>query len=102
LQDKYGNLVDPEVGYARGKILRSSVEEMQRRQWGLELIRRRTEANKQVYCFTGVTDRFSIKTEDLDKLVMDMGHTYYFHEEELKRLAVEFVGGSSDDSASSC
>jgi len=65
--DRFGNPIDPEVGYARGRILASSEDEALRRERGMALIRARYKAfgREGLYDLTGLSGGFPVEPEHL-------------------------------------
>lgn len=94
--DKYGFEIDPSVGYARGPILRSSIEEAQRRLVALQLIRERTATHgpDSFYNITGLHRDFPLPAENLDHAEEWMGPAFYW--DELENMARAHFGGRSD------
>ena len=68
--DRFGNPIDPEVGYARGRILASSEDEALRRERGMALIRARYKAfgREGLYDLTGLSGGFPVEPEHLGAL----------------------------------
>ena len=65
--DRFGNQIDPTVGYARGTILRGPVEEIRRRSRALAVLRARIEEHGRaaVFNFTGHRRDFLARGRDL-------------------------------------
>ena len=67
MQDRFGNPLDPAVGYARGRHLSGPLDEFRRRAHGLDIIRARV-ASLGRYClfnFTGHRRDFQARDTDL-------------------------------------
>ncbi len=96
--DSFGNPLDPTVGFARGKIIQSSVDEARRLLQGqtvaAERIRRLGPASIGV--FTGNQREFPLKIEDLDTRCEEwVGPGLYA--EELRQVAIDHMGGQLCD-----
>jgi L-seryl-tRNA(Ser) seleniumtransferase len=94
--DKYGFKIDPSVGYARGPILQSSLEEAQRRLHALNLIRQRAASHgpDSFYNITGLHRDFPLPTESLNHAEEWIGPAFYW--DELEDLARAHFGGQFD------
>ncbi|NIN51992.1 MAG: aminotransferase class I/II-fold pyridoxal phosphate-dependent enzyme [Nitrososphaeria archaeon] len=94
--DRFGNTIDPEVGYARGEILKSSVEEEKRQARAFDIIKKRVEerGKQGVFNFTGIDRGFTIKLEDMD--LLDEFVAIPVYEIRLNELAIGLVGGSPE------
>jgi L-seryl-tRNA(Ser) seleniumtransferase len=66
--DRFGNARDPSVGYARGRILTSALEESRRASRAQVLIRERTESGGLISIFTGNPRAFPIDPADISEL----------------------------------
>ena len=90
--DRFGNPIDPEVGYARGRILASSEDEALRRERGMALIRARYKAfgREGLYDLTGLSGGFPVEPEHLGALETYIGHAIFYP--ELEALAKEHLG----------
>ena len=101
--DKFGNLIDPTTGYARGQILKSSFEEERKRVRGNFLIRRRIEefGLEGVFNFTGLDRRFPLNQDDIqsDSLLDGYWGPAYF-EEKLSDIATKHLGGNNNEHSS--
>lgn len=64
--DLLGNLKDPTVGYARGSILASEVDEVRRQKRAYEIIRQRFQeaGDEGIYNLTGLIRGFPLEDED--------------------------------------
>ncbi len=79
MNDRFGNPIDPTVGYARGAILAGPDEEVARTLHSRELVRRRIleAGNEAVFDITGLRRATPIQPEDLPNL--DSQFTFYAH-----------------------
>ena len=96
--DTFGNPVDPEVGYARGSILRSSLEEAARLRNGQKVAgeRVRERGPGSIGVFTGNPRNFPVGVDDLDTLCEEwVGPGLYA--DDLRRVALEHFGGEPAD-----
>lgn len=97
LKDRFGNEIDPTIGYARGTILRSSIEENYKALWCRELVRKRIDQKgiKSIINMQPTSAVFPITEEDLKKATEDYtGPAFY--QKQLDKLALEFMGGNSE------
>ncbi len=96
--DRFGNPIDHTVGYARGRILAGSHDEMLRDAHAQALIRDRANRRgpESVYVFTGSRCEFPVLPEDLAVRVEECVGPALF-EADLRRLAIEHLGGRGDD-----
>ncbi|MDH3673626.1 MAG: aminotransferase class I/II-fold pyridoxal phosphate-dependent enzyme [Gammaproteobacteria bacterium] len=97
--DRFGNVIDRTVGYARGTILASSLEESQRRAHALELIRRRIEdcGRHAIFNFTGHRRGFLARCADLGDDLAEEWVGSALVEERLAQLARVHFGASDND-----
>ncbi len=95
--DRFGNVVDPTVSYARGSILGSNADEIVRQRRAYAIARERWErlGDDSIYNLTGLIRGFPFREGDAAKLrsyihfgVMDKG--------ELAPLAVQRLGGKPE------
>lgn len=95
--DRFGNVVDPTVSYARGSILGSNADEIVRQRQAYAIARERRErlGDDAIYNLTGLIRGFPFKEGDAAKLrsyihfgAMDKG--------ELAPLAIDRLGGSAE------
>ncbi|MGD2013535.1 MAG: hypothetical protein PVG84_07310 [Desulfobacterales bacterium] len=95
-RDRYGFLIDSSVGYARGQILRSPLEEVQRRLHAMQLIRERSEAHgpESFYNITGLHRDFHLPADKLNYAEEWVGPAYYW--KELEEMARDHFGGRSE------
>jgi L-seryl-tRNA(Ser) seleniumtransferase len=96
--DSLGNPLDPIVGFARGHIIRSSVDEARRLRQGqrvaAERVRRLGPASIGV--FTGNQRDFPLRPEDLGTYCEEWVGPGLFAE-DLRRVAIEHMGGEATD-----
>ena len=71
-KDRFGNPIDPVVGYARGRILQSSLEEGLKRKQAYGLIKNRINklGVKSLYNFTGLDKTFPLEPNDVGILLV--------------------------------
>jgi L-seryl-tRNA(Ser) seleniumtransferase len=97
-RDRFGNTVDPTVGYARGSILAGPTEENRRDRWGLEQIRRRItlRGSGSVSIFTGSPFDFPLHREDMGERIREsVGPALFWP--DLRSSALEHLGAPSGD-----
>lgn len=94
--DRFGNPIDVTVGYARGNILRSSVEESGRMEWGRHLVARRVQrlGESGVFNLTGLIRAYPLEKEDLPALSSQMMF-YAAFDGQVEDLALHFMGADS-------
>jgi L-seryl-tRNA(Ser) seleniumtransferase len=99
--DRFGNPIDAEVGYARGRILRSSLEESRRLVRARQLIRERLtgHGDDSVYIFTGNQREFPVPPEDLATLCEEWTGPSLFWS-RLEAAVVGHFGGDGSDAVS--
>ena len=93
--DQYGFEIDPTVGFARGPIIKSSLEEAKRRLNAIALIRERSKAHgpDSFYNITGLHRDFPLPGDKLNYAEEWVGPAYFWNElEDMAR--VHFGGGS--------
>lgn len=96
-RDRFGNVIDPTVSYARGAILRNNADEIVRQRHAYEIGRARCEAMgvDSVYNLTGLIRGFRFKADDLPKM-----HSYIHFgvqdHDALVPLAIERLGGNPE------
>lgn len=97
--DTLGNVLDPVVGFARGKIIQSSVDEARRLRQGQRVAadRVRQMGPESIGVFTGNQREFPLKTEDLNTHCEEWVGPGLFAE-ELQRVGVAHMGGHATDS----
>lgn len=95
--DRFGNPLDPSVGYARGQILRSSADEVRRlrhaQSVAATLVAERGAG--AIGIFTGNPRRFPLLPEDLDTWSEEWVGPGMFAE-ELRNAGIEHLGGQPD------
>lgn len=93
-RDRFGNLIDSQVGYARGSILRSSYEETLRLAQARVVIRDRIAQHgaESIALFTGNQRDFPIYKDDLSVYCEEwMGPAVF--ERDLREAILEHLGG---------
>ncbi len=96
--DNFGNEIDPVVGFARGPIIKSSIEEAKRLRWGQAVAARRVGSLgvKSIGVFTGNQRDFPVQPEDIATNCEEwIGPGLYA--EELRKIAIDHLGGLEDD-----
>lgn len=97
--DIFGNEIDPEVGYARGSILRSSLDETRRIKHCQEITANRIAlyGKDSVGVFTGSRRAFPILSDDQDTICEEwIGPS--LHGNLIKEVALSHLGGRPTDS----
>ncbi|AVO42382.1 aminotransferase class I/II-fold pyridoxal phosphate-dependent enzyme [Simplicispira suum] len=96
--DSFGNILDPIVGFARGAIIQSSVDEARRLRQGQKVAadRVRRLGPQSIGVFTGNQRDFPLKVEDLNTHCEEWVGPGLFAE-ELRLAAIEHMGGQPDD-----
>jgi len=97
-RDSFGNEIDPVVGFARGPIIKSSIEEAKRLRWGQAVAAKRVRSLgvKSIGVFTGNQRDFPVQPEDIATNCEEwIGPGLYA--EELRKVAIEHLGGREDD-----
>lgn len=96
-KDRFGNSVDPVVGYARGKILSSPVEESLRVEHAFSLTRSRASeyGKDSLAIFTGMAGTFPIDSEDIALCNEWAGSPFVV--QELRDAGLAHLGGSDSD-----
>lgn len=94
--DRFGHPIDSSVGYARGKILASPLEESKRRQQAMRLIRNRALASGMgsFYNFTGLHRNYAVEADQIALAEEWTGQAVYW--DELVELAREHFGGKAE------
>jgi L-seryl-tRNA(Ser) seleniumtransferase len=98
--DSFGNTIDPMVGYARGAILRSSLEEAARLRNAQRIAgqRVRERGPGSIGVFTGNPRNFPVGTDDLDTICEEwVGPGLYA--DDLRRVALDHFGAEASDAA---
>ncbi len=98
--DSFGNPIDPVVGYARGRILNSSIAEARRLRHGQHLAASRVRAHgpESIAVFTGNQRDFPLRPADLADLAEEWVGPGLFAE-NLRMVALTHLGGRPDDAA---
>lgn len=98
MQDRFGNPLDPAVGYARGKHLASPLDEFRRRAHGLDIIRAKVEADGRgrLYNFTGHRRDFLARNADLSDDLAEEWIGTPLIEERFNGLARNHFGAGRD------
>ncbi len=96
--DRFGHVTDPGVGYARGQIIRSSVEEALRLRQGQRLATARVVSHGpgSISIFTGNQRDFPIRPEDLASLCEEWVGPGMVAD-DLHAVAIEHMGGRPTD-----
>lgn len=97
-RDMFGNAIDPVVGFARGSIIQSSIEEAKRLRHGQAVAARRVRAHgpRSIGVFTGNQRDFPVSPEDIATNCEEwVGPGLYA--EELRAVAVAHLGGRDGD-----
>ena len=98
--DRFGNPIDPDVGYARGRFLRSSADEIRRLRHAQRatagVIRERGAHGYGI--FTGNLRDFPLQSEDLSTLCEEWAGPGLFMD-ELREAAVGHFGGNGSEEA---
>jgi L-seryl-tRNA(Ser) seleniumtransferase len=99
--DRFGNPIDAEVGYARGQILRSSLEESRRLARARDLIRERLTEHGEgsVYIFTGNQREFPVPSDELATLCEEWTGPSLFWS-RLEAAVIGHFGGDGSESVS--
>ena len=96
--DSFGNPLDPVVGFARGQIIKSRVDEARRLRNGQAIAAERVRrlGPESIGVFTGNQREFPLKVEDLNTHCEEWVGPGLFAE-ELRRVAIEHLGALPDD-----
>ncbi|WP_242538546.1 selenocysteine synthase [Trinickia acidisoli] len=96
--DSFGNPIDPTVGFARGSIIRSSLEEALRLRHAQAVAARRVQmlGAESIGVFTGNQRDFPIQPEDISTLCEEWVGPG-LAAEELRQVAIGHMGGRGDD-----
>ncbi|MBB4519700.1 L-seryl-tRNA(Ser) seleniumtransferase [Paraburkholderia fungorum] len=99
--DSFGNPIDPTVGFARGTIIRSSIDEALRLRHGGAVAARRVNllGAESIGVFTGNQRDFPINADDIVSLCEEWVGPGLCAE-ELRQVAIGHMGGRSDDAVS--
>ena len=95
--DRFGNPIDEKVGYARGRILASSADEIARTMYSRAVVRDRVSrlGEESVFDLSGLPRGFPLEPEDLPKLRSQLMYYAYF-DRTAEELAVRFMGGDPE------
>lgn len=95
--DRFGNAVDPGVGYARGRILSSPIKEAKRCQHAIEIITQRAELKdkRNFFNFTGLNRDFHFGQEQQHMGEEWVGGSLF--KDRLTKIALEHMGGNGRD-----
>ncbi|WP_134164248.1 aminotransferase class I/II-fold pyridoxal phosphate-dependent enzyme [Pseudarthrobacter sp. efr-133-R2A-89] len=98
--DRFGNPIDPMVGYARGAIIDSSIAEGRRLRHGQAVAAERVRAAgaDAVAVYTGNQRDLPLRVEDLATYAEEWVGPGLFAE-ELRKAAIGHLGGRPDDAA---
>ena len=93
-RDRFGNAIDPTVGYARGAVLASELAEATRQQRAYEIIRDRYArmGDDGVFNMTGLIRGFPLQDSD-DDAMRSYVHFIARSQGELEKLAIARMGG---------
>ena len=96
-RDRFGNLIDPEVKYARGRILASAQDERLRFLQAQRIIRRRLAevGPRSIGIFTGNQRDFLLDASDLGQAAEEWLGPAQF-DDELRRAVLQHLGGAED------
>lgn len=96
-QDRFGNPIDPVVGFARGTIIRSSVDEARRLQRGqaVAAARVRELGPESIGIFTGNQRDFPVSADDLQTLCEEWVGPG-LGAKELRAVAIQHMGGKPE------
>jgi L-seryl-tRNA(Ser) seleniumtransferase len=96
--DRFGNPIDPMVGYARGTIIDSSIAEGRRLRHGQAIAAQRVRASgaDAVAVYTGNQRDLPLRVEDLATYAEEWVGPGLFAD-ELKEAAIRHLGGGPDD-----
>lgn len=93
-RDRFGNVIDPTVGYARGKVITDEVAEAVRQQKAYSIIRARFArlGDDGVFNLTGLIRAFPLDEGDKDAM---RSYVHYIarSKDRLESLAIKAMGG---------
>jgi len=94
MNDRFGNLVDPKVGYARGAVLQSASDEAARTLHGRQLVRQRIErfGHEGLFNLSGLIRGFILDESHLLGLRSQF-HYYATYDGWPEAMAVQTLGG---------
>ena len=92
MHDRFGNPIDPTVGYARGTILTGPDREVAKLGFGRRLVRERLEQHgpEGLFDLTGLPRAWPLRPDDLPKLESQLTFYTYF-EGKAEPLALEYA-----------
>jgi L-seryl-tRNA(Ser) seleniumtransferase len=96
--DSFGNVLDPQTGYARGKILDSSVAEMHRLEHGQRLVSAwiAQHGAQSIANFSGNQREFPLRPDDIPIIAEEwVGPSLI--QEDLEREVIGHLGGQPSD-----
>ena len=98
--DRFGHPIDPAVGYARGSILSSSLDESKRRQHATVLIQKRSKIKgmDSFYNFTGLHRDYPVPPDHIAYAEEWTGPAFFW-DDLVKRARDHFGGGDEHDVA---
>jgi L-seryl-tRNA(Ser) seleniumtransferase len=96
MMDRFGYVIDPTVGYARGLILSSPLEESKRHQHALNIIQSRVSANgvNSFFNFTGLHRDYQIHPQQISLAEEWVGPGLFA--DELAKRTLEHLGGGPE------
>jgi L-seryl-tRNA(Ser) seleniumtransferase len=96
--DTFGNPIDPAVGFARGTIIRSSIDEALRLRQGQAIAAQRVKllGAKSIGVFTGNQRDFPVNADDIGTLCEEWVGPGLVAE-ELRQVAIGHMGGRGTD-----
>lgn len=96
--DRFGNPLDPDVGYARGTLIRSSTDEVRRLRHGQAVAASRVAERgaEAIAVFTGNPRYFPLRADDLRTLCEEWVGPGLFAE-RLRTAAIAHLGGAGDE-----
>lgn len=92
-QDRLGNDYAPDVPYARGRILRSSADDLTKVETAQLHLRARRERNQPVYLMSGLERRLDAEPDDIAMMDDELASAVYGH--RLRDIGLEHLGGHS-------
>lgn len=92
-KDRFGNPLALELPYARGEILGSTEDDFRKIRWAWKIMKKRMseKGQRSVYNFTGLERRFPATAAEVGVLDDEVSAAVHF--EELRKLALEHLGG---------
>ncbi len=97
-QDRFGNTLDPALGYAWGSIIRNPLDEFQRRTHGMNKIRQRVASHGrgQLFNFTGHRRDFLAREADLSEELAEEWVGTPLIEDQFSELSRNHFGADGD------